>query len=61
MLKKIPEEKAKQGRRGTHVLWILIVSLLLAVIAWGAVEIYGRKSADRGVTPPITQGEPSSN
>lgn len=61
MLKKIPEEKAKQGRRGTHVLWILIVSLLLAVIAWGAVEIYGRKSADREVTPPITQGEPSSN
>ncbi|WP_144222561.1 hypothetical protein [Mesorhizobium amorphae] len=61
MLKKIPEEKAKQGRRGTHVLWILIVSLLLAVIAWGAVEIYGRKSADGEVRPPITQGEPSSN
>lgn len=42
------------------MLWILIVSLLLAVIAWGAAEIYGRKSADGEVTPPITQGEPSN-
>lgn len=26
MAEKIPEEKAKQGRKGTHVLWILVVS-----------------------------------
>ena len=43
MLKKIPEEKAKQGRRGTHVLWILIVSLLLAVIAWAPSRSTGVK------------------
>ncbi len=59
MPEQIPEEKAKQGRRGTHVLWILIVSLLLALIAWGAVEIYGRKSADTAVAPTATQ--PGSN
>ncbi|CAM5543763.1 hypothetical protein MAUB1S_09084 [Mycolicibacterium aubagnense] len=58
MAEKIPEEKAKQGRKGTHVLWILVVSLLLALIAWGAVEIYGRTSTDTGSAPPVTQSQP---
>jgi hypothetical protein len=58
MAEKISEEKAKQGRRGTHVLWILVVSLLLALIAWGAVEIYGRTSMDTGSAPPVTQSQP---
>ncbi len=58
MAEKIPEEKAKQGRKGTHVLWILVISLLLALIAWGAVEIYGRTSSDAGSAPPVTQSQP---
>lgn len=58
MPEKIPAEKAKQGRKGTHVLWILIACLILALIAWGAVEIYGRTSMDTGSAPPVTQSQP---
>ena len=38
---KIEPEKARQGRWGTHVLTILIVGLLLAVMTWLGLEIYG--------------------
>jgi len=41
MTKIVPEEQARQGRWGWHALRILIAGLLLAFIAWGAVEIYG--------------------
>ncbi|CDX23427.1 conserved hypothetical protein [Mesorhizobium sp. ORS 3324] len=41
MAKIVPEDKARQGRWGWHALRILIAGLLLAFIAWGAVEIYG--------------------
>ena len=41
MPKIIPEDKARQGQRGWHALRILVAGLLLAFIAWGAVEIYG--------------------
>ncbi|PLP57615.1 hypothetical protein CYK37_18540 [Mesorhizobium loti] len=47
--------ESKQGRKGTHVLWILVVSLILALVACGAVEIYGRTTMDTGSTPPVTQ------
>lgn len=55
---RIPAEKAKQGRKGTRVFWILAISLVLALIAWGAVEVYGRMSADPGSAPPVTQSQP---
>lgn len=38
----IPEEKARQGRWGRRVLIILIAGLLLAFIAWGLAEIFGK-------------------
>ncbi|AZO03481.1 MULTISPECIES: hypothetical protein [unclassified Mesorhizobium] len=41
MTKIVPEDKARQGRWGWHALRILVGGLLLAFIAWGAVEIYG--------------------
>ncbi|RWE02285.1 hypothetical protein [Mesorhizobium sp.] len=41
MTKIIPEDKARQGHWGWHALRILIAGLLLAFIAWAAVEIYG--------------------
>lgn len=40
MTKIIPDDKARQGRWGWHGFRILIAALLLAVIAWGAAEIY---------------------
>lgn len=42
----IPENKARQGRWGFHALTILIVSLLLVFIVWGAVEFYGETIDD---------------
>ncbi|RUU00009.1 hypothetical protein EOD23_24110 [Mesorhizobium sp. USDA-HM6] len=41
MTKIVPGDKARQGHWGWHALRILIAGLLLAFIAWGAVEIYG--------------------
>ncbi|MBD0417256.1 hypothetical protein [Oryzicola mucosus] len=41
MTKIVSEEKAKQGRKGTHVLMILIVGLVLAAAVWFGVEMYG--------------------
>lgn len=41
MTKIVPEDKARQGHWGWHALRILVAGLLLAFIAWGAVEIYG--------------------
>ncbi|MBX3597479.1 MAG: hypothetical protein KF874_07910 [Rhizobiaceae bacterium] len=40
---KIEPEKARQGRRGWNVLWMLIVGLVLATGVWLAVEYYGEQ------------------
>ncbi|MCO4316291.1 hypothetical protein M8997_003760 [Phyllobacterium sp. 21LDTY02-6] len=37
---------AKQGKRGTPVLMVLVVGLILAMIAWGAAEIFGESTDD---------------
>lgn len=38
---KVSETKARQGRRGVRILVVLLVSLLLALLVWGGVEMYG--------------------
>ncbi|WP_407864569.1 hypothetical protein [Phyllobacterium phragmitis] len=45
MTKTVKNEKAKQGRWGTSVLAVLGVSLLLAFIVWGILEIWGQMIA----------------
>lgn len=42
MTKHISGEQARQGRRGARVLVILLASLLLAALAWIALEYYGQ-------------------
>jgi DNA-binding transcriptional regulator of glucitol operon len=37
----VPEERARQGRWGRHVLLILIASLILLALGWFAVEMFG--------------------
>lgn len=37
----VPEERARQGRRGTQVLIVLVVALVLAMVAWFVAENYG--------------------
>ncbi|MDI6027771.1 hypothetical protein QBK99_16405 [Corticibacterium sp. UT-5YL-CI-8] len=41
MTKIVSEQNAKQGRKGRHVLMILIVGLVLAAAVWFGVEVYG--------------------
>ena len=41
MTKEVKPTEARQGRRGTPVLVILIVGLLLALIVWWGVGLYG--------------------
>lgn len=50
-------QKARQGRRGSPVLMVLIGGLVLAMIVWGAVEIYGwaiQPSQEEQVGDPAT-------
>lgn len=54
--KTIPEEKAKQGRRGVQVLVVLVVGLLLAMLVWIGVGGYAEVIDN---TAP-TQGEASN-
>lgn len=53
---KIEPEKARQGRWGGKVLVILIFGLILAVIAWIGLEIYGEKIDQPG---PVGQSQQS--
>ena len=41
MQRKIDAEDARQGRQGFPVLYVLIVSLGLALVVWAGVELYG--------------------
>ena len=38
---KLSENKARQGRLGRPVLLVLVISLLLAMVVWWGVELYG--------------------
>lgn len=45
----IPVNKAKQGRRGLHILWVLLISLGLIVVIFGiiyAVQAPGLSQAE---------------
>lgn len=65
MPKTIPENKARQGRRGWRGLRILIAALLLVFAAWGVAEIYGvliktPASEEQHVPEPPISGESPS-
>lgn len=57
MTKIVPENKARQGRRGRQVLTVLIAALILAGIAWGIAEFYG-ETIDSG-TPAGDSNAPT--
>jgi len=52
LTKTIPPEKARQGRRGRQMLVVLICALILAAVAWVAVEYYARS-----IETPATQNQ----
>ncbi len=49
--KTISTEKARQGRPGRQVLYVLIAALILAAIVWAGVELYGQQIDDSSPTP----------
>lgn len=56
--KIIKEDKARQGRRGQQVLYVLIAALILAAIAWFGAELYGT-SIDPSGTEVQTVPDPA--
>lgn len=52
MARKIEAEEARQGRRGTPVLRVLVIALILAAIVWFGTEWYGQAIDS---TPEATQ------
>lgn len=63
-MKEVDPRKARQGLKGGRILTILVSSLILAMIVWGAVELYGQMRPGRGFmddnsTPPAsTESQP---
>jgi len=56
---KLDDEKARQGRRGTPVLMILIAALALCVVVFIGVQIYGASQPDSSIgAGSETTGEP---
>ncbi|MBS3650533.1 hypothetical protein KEU06_18105 [Pseudaminobacter sp. 19-2017] len=43
MAKEIRTDKARQAKTGRPVLIVLIVALLLAMVVWAGVEIWGEQ------------------
>ena len=55
--------EARQGRAGFPVLKVLIAGLVLAVIAWGLVEIWGQTTAppaEQTAVPPAGDTTPAN-
>ncbi len=49
--------RARQGRLGVQVLFVLVAALVLAMFAWWAAELFGA-----GIAPPAAQqvGDPAT-
>lgn len=61
--KVISGDKARQGRKGTRILWLLLISLLLAVAVWFVAGTWGKSTAPSpDQQPPAgTTTQPPSN
>ena len=63
-MKEVDPRRARQGLNGRRILTILLSSLLLAMIVWGAVEFYGKTRPGRGFMddnskpPAFTESQP---
>lgn len=54
MPRTVGTDKARQGRRGSPVLLVLVAALILAALAWGIAEMYGEATEPEGQTPVQT-------
>jgi hypothetical protein len=56
--------EARQGRKGTPVLKVLIAALILAALAWGGTEWWGESTdppAEQTATPPAGEASPGNS
>lgn len=62
--KNLRGQEARQGERGKPVVYVLVIGLLLAMIAWGASEFFA-ESTDPDTRPATTETvapeEPAAN
>lgn len=59
--KRVVTDKARQGKRGTPVLIVLVAALVLLALGWMAVEMFGESidtQVDNAPATP-TQTEPA--
>lgn len=54
---KISATDARQGRRGTQILTVLVIGLLLAGVAWLGVEFYGESIDRSSQAQPAATGQ----
>ena len=59
MTKKIDENKARQGRQGRPVLVVLVVGLILALIVWWGVGMFGEAIAPEDPVGGAPQEQPA--
>lgn len=56
--------EARQGTRGTPVLYVLVTALLLAMLAWGAAEYFGtaidRETPEDNQQTSVPASEPAN-
>jgi hypothetical protein len=56
--------EARQGRKGTPVLKVLVAALILAALAWGGAEWWGEATdppAEQTATPPAGEAAPGNS
>jgi hypothetical protein len=54
MRERLSPREARQGRKGVHVLMVLIAALIVALIAWVVIDFYAfsQGEPEETTTPP---------
>jgi hypothetical protein len=63
-VKNVSADKARQGPKGTPIMWVLLGSLALVVVVWFFAGIWGSSTAPDATSQPqsgVTTGEPTAN
>jgi hypothetical protein len=60
MPERLDPKRVRQGRKGRPVLLVLIAALVLAVIAWGAAELFGEATDPQNPAGEVETTEPGA-